>query len=57
LLGNLESAVTEGNKVEVTAPMTGPSGVKANVLSIWEVVEEAGKKTYRLITAQPGARD
>jgi len=54
LLSNLEKAVLDGSKVRVVAPMVGANGVKANVLSVWQVVEVNGQRFYQLITAQPG---
>ncbi len=51
LKNNFGSAVIKGNKVEVTAPITGPNGVIRNVKAIWQVKPD-GKVGF--VTALPG---
>lgn len=41
-----------GNKYEVTAILTGPSGRSAAVLTVWIV--RHGEEILRLVTAMPG---
>jgi hypothetical protein len=51
LKDNFRSAVIKGNKIEVTAPMTGPNGVTANVKAVWQA-QPGG--AISLVTALPG---
>ncbi|MAU21643.1 MAG: hypothetical protein CMH13_14085 [Martelella sp.] len=53
LKDNFSDAVITGNKVEVTAPITGPNGVTANVKAAWQVKADG---SVSFVTAFPGPR-
>ena len=53
LQDNFGSAVIKGSKVEVTAPITGPNGVTANVKAAWQVKPDG---SVSFVTAFPGPK-
>jgi hypothetical protein len=53
LKDNFGSAVIKGSKVEVTAPITGPNGVTANVKAAWQVKPDG---SVSFVTAFPGPK-
>ncbi|GAC1044865.1 hypothetical protein thsrh120_48690 [Rhizobium sp. No.120] len=53
LIDNFGSAVIKGSKIEITAPITGPNGVTANVKAAW-IAKPDGSVSF--ITALPGPK-
>ena len=53
LKNNFGSAVIKGNKIVITAPITGPNGVTANVKAAWQVKPD-GRVGF--VTAFPGPK-
>lgn len=48
---NFGSALVKNSKIEVTAPITGPNGVTANVKSAWQIRADG---SVSFVTALPG---